>query len=331
MSAGRMVPVAWRRRLKRMRSGAQFRFLGPRPVPRAPGEIRLLLVVRNEVLRLPFMLDYAFRLGVDRAIVLDNGSTDGTLDLLRARDRVHILQTRESYQHHGTWFDTLLHRYGVGHWCWMADADELLAYPHCDEVGLRGFTDHLDRRGFNVLSTLLVDMYPKGPTGAVRYAPGQDFREALPWFDPPNYRKIPFTFHGSRTTLDHRYAGGVRLRVFGQEICCTNFPLVKFHRGMFLPYGRHAVEGAVIPDIRGAILHYKFFNDFSARAMLEASRGEHYNDAAEYKAYAKLIRDTGDLDFWRPESVRYEGPGQLVRLGIMQSDAEWDRAASAPS
>lgn len=315
---------AWRRRLKRIRSGMQFRFLGPGRVPSVRGEIRLLLAVRNEALRLPFMLDYAFGLGVDRVIAIDNGSTDGTLDVLRSRGNVHVISTRETYQRHGTWFDVLLNRFGEGHWCWMADADELLAFPHSDTRDLRSLTSYFDAMGVTAMSTLLVDFYAKDATSRIAYRAGDDFRSVLPWFDPPSYGRMPFRFERCETDLNYRFTGGVRLRVFGQDICCTNFPLVKFSPGMFLTMGRHSVEGARISQVRGAILHYKFLGDFNARAMLEAQRGEHYNGAAEYKAYADRIRETGDVSFWFPQSIRYENPGQLVRLGIMASDAGWD-------
>ena len=52
------------------------------PIYDSRDEIRAFMTVRNEALRLPSTLRHHRTLGVDRFFVLDNGSTDGTLDYL---------------------------------------------------------------------------------------------------------------------------------------------------------------------------------------------------------------------------------------------------------
>eukprot|EP01031_Cornospumella_fuschlensis_P042141 gene42141-51456_t len=61
----------------------------------------VLSVVRakdyTEALRLPSTLDHHRRLGVDRFLVIDNGSVDGTVDYLTSQPDVHLFQTTESF------------------------------------------------------------------------------------------------------------------------------------------------------------------------------------------------------------------------------------------
>jgi hypothetical protein len=52
-------------------------------------------VVRNEALRLPATLRHHCAIGVQRFFVLDNGSTDGTLDLLANEPDVDVFATAD--------------------------------------------------------------------------------------------------------------------------------------------------------------------------------------------------------------------------------------------
>ena len=47
-----------------------------------PSEIIAFGCFRNEKLRLPYLLEYHKNLGVNRFFIIDNASTDGTVDYL---------------------------------------------------------------------------------------------------------------------------------------------------------------------------------------------------------------------------------------------------------
>ena len=68
-----------------------------RDVPRfAPQELRLFIVVRNEGLRLPYLLRYYFERGVDRLFAVDNDSTDHTRSLL-LEQRANVARKYSAY------------------------------------------------------------------------------------------------------------------------------------------------------------------------------------------------------------------------------------------
>src|ERR1700730_13092970 len=60
-----------------------------RNIPLARTEIRAFMIVRNESLRLPFMLQYYFERGVDRIFVLDNDSLDDTRSIVLSFNNTH--------------------------------------------------------------------------------------------------------------------------------------------------------------------------------------------------------------------------------------------------
>ena len=56
------------------------------------------MCVRNEMGRLPFALSYYRDLGVGQFLIVDNDSTDGTRDYLKAQPDVRLWHTKASYR-----------------------------------------------------------------------------------------------------------------------------------------------------------------------------------------------------------------------------------------
>src|SRR5215467_4619488 len=95
-------------------------------------EIRLFMTARNEILRLPHTIDHYRKIGVARFFVIDNGSTDGSIEFLRAQPDCHVFVTHDSFKDSrggADWQNALLDQYGMNHWCLAVDADEWLVYP----------------------------------------------------------------------------------------------------------------------------------------------------------------------------------------------------------
>ena len=169
--------------------------LDNRPTDVLDGAILCFAFFRDEVLRLPYFLDYHRALGVGRFFVIDNSSTDGTTPLLLAQRDVHVFAAPGSYAASlcgVTWLNALLAAYAIGHWALTLDADELLVYPACETLPLRAFTAHLARAGANALSGFLLDMYGAGPIRTAHYQPGAPFLATCPFFDADtNHERTP--------------------------------------------------------------------------------------------------------------------------------------------
>ena len=86
---------ALRRSLARRSAARKIANVDGRRIPDSPHEIRAFLAVRNESLRLPYMLKHHFGAEVDRIFVLDNNSTDDTASIvLSACERSPVLGRR---------------------------------------------------------------------------------------------------------------------------------------------------------------------------------------------------------------------------------------------
>jgi hypothetical protein len=288
--------------------------------------------LRNEDARLPWFLTYYRDLGVNHFIMVDNGSTDGGREYLAAQNDVSLWSTDAGYKRARfgmDWMNHLLSRYGHGHWCLTVDPDELFVYPFCDSRPMRALTDWLDASSIKSFGAMLLDMYPKGPIDQAPYQRGTDPLHIACWFDSGNYA----------ITRNRRFGnlwiqGGPRMRSFFTENparapALNKVPLVKWHRHytyvssthMLLPRGLNLVYDEWGGEkASGILLHTKFLDTLSAKAVEELSRKQHYAASAEYRAYAAGLADKTDL--WCKWSEKYINWRQLEILGLM-SKGNW--------
>ncbi|MGR3761197.1 glycosyltransferase family 2 protein [Roseobacteraceae bacterium NS-SX3] len=297
-----------------------------------PGDILLVATMRNEQIRLPYFLQYYRHLGISHFLFVDNGSTDGTAAYLRGMEDVSVWRTTASYKRATfgiDWMNALKRKYAHGHWVLVVDPDEFFIYPFCDTRPIRALTDWLDNSGIRSFSAMLLDVYPKGPVGAVPYRAGQDPLEIAHWFDSGNYTISRNPAYGNLWIQ-----GGPRARVFFADQpekapALNKIPLVKWDRRYAFVSSTHALLPRGLNQVyetnggekaSGALLHTKFLDTFTAKAEEELTRGQHYAGSAEYKSYAEKLK--GQPDLWCKWSEKYINWRQLEILGLM-SKGNW--------
>lgn len=330
-----LYKLRWRRRRFLYRAYRKRRELSVR-VDRTdriqPSDILLCITVRNEALRLPYFLAHCRRLGVGHILAVDNGSDDGTAEMLADQDDVSLWTTDASYRgsRFGVdWLTWLLLRYAHGHWVLTLDADEIFIYPDWETRPLQELTGWLDQRGVEGMGALMLDMIPEGSVADGAYAPGDDPITHLTHFDPGPFRA---TRQMPRENLWMQ--GGLRERVFFADCphrspTLNKIPLVKWRRpyvyvnsthSLLPPRLNHLYDGLDCAQISGVLLHTKFLPDAVTRAREERQRKEHFNDPAPFDSYYDAIIQNPKLA--GPTSVKYEGWRQLQKLGLM-SRGNW--------
>jgi hypothetical protein len=266
-------------------------------------------------------LKYYFSKGVDRAFIIDNGSTDNSLSIVSAWNRVHLFQTFETFENYNNWTEVLLQKYGRNCWSLLVDSDEILRYPHADEISIKDLCRFLDKQGHTSLPCILLDMYANGPIGLNEYEPGQNPLTVCPYFDP-QFKTREVKWINQRTQEKFTFTmftGNLRQRVFQAEPNLSKFPLFRYGPGVYPAPGRHAIDGTVVSDVQGLVFHFKYLYDFASRAFEEASREQHAGKAALYKQYAAKVEADPDLNLYTSESVKYTSDRQLLDLDLMKS------------
>lgn len=295
-------------------------------------DILLCCCLRNERVRLPYLLDYYRRLGVHHFLFVDNDSDDGSREWLAEQPDVSVWTTKASYKRarYGLdWQNWLLRRHGHGHWCVTVDADEFLVYPFCDTRPLRALTDWLEASSVRAFAAMILDMYPKGPLDAQPYREGQDPFEIACWFDSGNY-----TVKRNPGLGNLWIQGGPRARAFfpdrpKEAPALNKIPLVRWHRSyayvssthMILPRGLNLAYDAWGGEkASGCLLHAKFLDTLGAKAEEELQRGQHFATSREYAAYREGLARQPEL--WCKWSEKYINWRQLEILGLM-SKGNW--------
>lgn len=286
------------------------------------------MVVRDEALRLLSNLQHHRALGVDRFLVVDNGSTDGTLDLLRAQPDVHIFHAPSPFAASMSglrWTNWLRDQFCDGYWTLNVDADELFIFPGYDRIGLHPLCRFLDGVGADAVLALMLDMYAAADISEAVHTPGGSLVETCPWFDPG-----PYPLVRSPRFPNVRIYGGVRARVFdfaGQGAnppMLNKAPLVRWRRGMRYVLSTHELSRGQQYPILAALLHFKFLSDFPERVRMALDDGRYVAAGPEYRAYHERVAREGGLVLRNDQSVRFIGADQLKRLHILQSTAEFD-------
>ncbi|MEM5469441.1 glycosyltransferase family 2 protein [Celeribacter marinus] len=295
-------------------------------------------VVRNEAQRLPYFLDYYRDLGVTHFLIIDNDSDDGSTALLAQMRDVSLWVTKASYKASRfglDWANWLLMRYCNDKWCLTVDADELFVYPDVQTRKLPDLCRFLDQTGTPAMGALMLDLYPEGPIGAVRYMAGQDPRDVLTHFDPTPYRATRQQPRGNLWLQ-----GGARERVFFADApekgpTLNKLPLVRWNwryayinsTHSLLPPSLNALyDGPSDPRLTGVLLHTKFLPNVIEKSREEKNRNQHFRDPSAFQGYYDSIVDSPDL--MGDISVPYEGVDQLESLGLMSRGA-WGCGDSA--
>ncbi|WP_043342041.1 glycosyltransferase family 2 protein [Belnapia moabensis] len=340
-----------------------LRLVNSAPAP-APGEVIGIVVARNEALRLGAAIRHARHLGIGSIILIDNLSSDATREVALQFPRVHVVEAPTNFADANfgiDWVNALLHRYAHGHWVLLFDADEMLVFPGSTRPGaLPQLCAHLDGIGSEGLLTLMLDFFPREPLHSTSYQPEQDLLEAAPWFEPPQLRQEHEPDFPHIATY-----GGIRERLFFPETVptrparllhqklynlgwrlpplrraawftrlaprrspnLTKLPLLRWRDGMAFRSAHSVAPLALAADQpSGALLHFKFLQDFHARVLDAVARNAHYNGSSEYRRYLAALKRDPDFTLHGPHSLRYAGPEQLQSLGLLRDTPAWAAA-----
>jgi glycosyltransferase involved in cell wall biosynthesis len=292
-----------------------------------PSDIICCVVVRNESIRLPYFLSYYRQKGVDKFFIVDNESTDDTLRYLLQQNDVYTWHSKVSFNRANfgsAWFEVLLRKYGLDHWCLIVDADEIFYYPDCEHKSLHKLCEELDQRNKKALSTVLLEMYSNKAIRLTDYKKGQSFLEVCQYFDKKFYQKKEVLAGPYKNQTE--YYGGVRQRVFGERrgaYSLSKIPLIKYGLDMIITSGQHYTN--IPPDKialeRGCLLHFEFFSSFYGRIEDEVARGSYYKEALDYVEYAKALAQDSTLTLYdKNHSIKLQDSKQLIELGILKTE-----------
>ncbi len=266
-------------------------------------EVAVVAVMRNERFMLDHFLAHYRGLGVGAFLVADNGSDDGTLEHLAAQPDVAVFTTDTPYRdsRYGVlWQEALLSNFRAGQWSLIADADELAFWSLPDAAGrvpgdLPALLRQPDFAAADAVRMLMLDLYPAGPLSTADFARG-------PFRDADHIDRTPLCEHYSgrgpwsnaasvTSALRHRLMAATGTPAPPNLFVAQKYPLVRYRPWMQFSAGLHYISGARIAARGLAFGHFKYNAAFRAKAQEEVARGQHFNDAEEYRKYLGLLAE----------------------------------------
>jgi len=297
---------------------------GPAHVDYGPDELLVITVVRNGALYVKSFMEHYLGLGVAHCVFLENGSTDGTVEMLREYPRVTVLQTDAPYaRYENTMKRYLAGRFSRGRWNLCADIDELFDYPFSDRLPLSGFMRYLNTRGFSAVVAQMLDMFAPVPLTEVASTVDDRLKDKYTHYDISGIDAPPYEWSEPSNPAIRMHWGGIRRAIFGTGNGLTKAALVKMN-GRVKPFVNwHHATGALVADVSCVLLHYPFVSAFAEKVQ-DAVRTRRYGATTsdEYVAYADAMARNPRLSLMRPSARCFTGLEPLVDAGfLVVSDA----------
>lgn len=306
--------------------------------------ITLICVIWNELLLLPFFIDYYKKLGVTHFVFIDNNSSDGTVEYLMTIDNLNV----EVYSNNSSyadakfgidWVNSILNNLLLDKWCLVVDIDEILLLK--DGMSLPQLVSSMEDTNANIAQTVLVDFYPPSFNQNI-------LKEGEPFSAQSNcFHK--FTEDTIRATIapdgSLDVKGGVRhiitngsKRPNSSSVCLSKKSFFKydFYKTHHLSVGMHWIlpndftcwwpPESAYKGWSETNQFLKFFKDVFAIAhfkyvkpniidvfQVRIDRNQDWNNSSEYKNYV----NSATSSFWDSElSLVYENNLQLYNATI---------------
>jgi glycosyltransferase involved in cell wall biosynthesis len=282
--------------------------------------VAVVSVMRNEMFLLPHFLRHYRGLGVERFVIADNGSDDGTLEYLAEQRDVTLFSVDTDYRRSAwgvAWQQAMLAEFRLGKWSLVADADELLVWQAERRQSLQDLLASPEFEGADAARLFMLDMYPEGPLEGADFASGDPFAEAGFAERTPFLRSTPmrgpFSDQPTWTSaLRHRLIPDARPEMFvAQKIA-----LLRYHPFMRLSAGLHFVGDVRLARRELILGHFKYNAEFRRKAETEVARGQHWGNAEEYRRYLALVSEGRRVIFDPGVSLPWhEVPFVAARLG----------------
>jgi hypothetical protein len=308
------------------------------------GRYRLSLcaVVHDEMYFLPAFFAHYRALGVERFVVLDDASTDGTRDYLAAQPDCMVVTSDVRYFERvngrraiHAWREALLDGFSRDQWAFFADADEFVALP--PGLTTRAVTESLARRGSASVWGVMLDLYPRD-AAAVRAAGERPLAVEDGWYFDARphlwvrrgWRKPLTLYRGARARLMAenqvlepgigRLRGVVgRLGLGGllklnQQ---SKVPLIRWGRGHRFDGSHRVAPPPAVADIL-PIMHFKFSGDLARKVAYALETRGYSGGSRQYDLMARLLArmEAGGRSFLGPRSRPLTGPADLFAAGV---------------
>ena len=274
-----------------------------------PTDVLAICVVKNDLIKLKRFINHHRLLGIDKFVILDNNSSDGTISYLLKQNDVVILKTKTPYSSFRRlgWINRIISYYGYNRWYFVGDSDELLVYNDCENKTIKDLIDHCESSNEIRMPAIMLDMY----ANKEYYKNGSfdKYYDECVFFDSDTYFIKNHSFCKIIT-------GGPRDRIFDVKATLTKYPLFYFRKNdIFRSHFLVPCYKNFDAKYSLALKHYKFLPGEFTKYKKIAKDGNYFNGSIEYKKYISVLKNK-NIDFMCKCSRKYIDSSSLDEIPL---------------
>jgi len=252
-------------------------------------EVLLICQVKNSDFLIKEFIEYHLGIGVKHIILVDNMSTDATIDIAKQYDSVTILQTRASYlKYQSNLRAYLIRKYAIEKWTLFLDVDEFFDVPFNDKISLRQFINYLDLKGYNAVHAYMAEVFANEDLSKV---PNTSFSNFYDSFEVSGHHTKIEENKITPNSIYHLFSGGIRSTYFDKSTPISKYPLFKASKRIRpRELQNHLVDKCEgVADVSIVLRHYQFTYKLYEKSVEIAKK-------KNYAAYRKYIKFKEVLD-----------------------------------
>jgi len=298
---------------------------GSRPSTGAAEEFTVVSLVKNVECFLDEFVLYYQMLGARHIYLIDNGSSDNTIEVSKRYDNVTLYSTSLDFSS----FESRIRRYFITQffslsWVLCVDADEHFDFPCSSKLTMLDFIAYLNEHDYTAVTACMLDMFPREQYEKL---PDESFSAVYKYVDISEIRKeaYPTDWYCSRGNKIPEgvisYSGGIRKKITDAS---NNYLLIKhpliYVANDVVPFTHpHYSANISVADVTCVLLHYKFVMGFEDRMKQIASdKRTHYDWALENEACIKSISISSDGNiFFSENAIEYQSVEDLSEKGLL--------------
>lgn len=280
-------------------------WVGSQVNPKSP---ILVTVIKDDIIRCKLLLTYYRSIGVKYFAILDNGSTDGTFELLKQQKDVNLFKCVEEYETYRkeAWVNRIISNFGFNRWYLIVDSDEMIDYIGREEQSIETIIDKLEKQNFTRGKGMLIDMYSKGNLFEVD-CDYKDIPNRFSYFDYKGY-------HFETKSFVPHWEGGPRERVLdSKHIWVSKSPLLYMNSDTVVINAHFQSPLSVdreSPEIF-FIKHYKYLKQDYLPFKTRVEKKNFSNDSKFYKSAVEKFSNGDDISFFYADSMKFNSSDDI--------------------
>jgi hypothetical protein len=292
---------------------------GPEEVELAEDELVVLCLMRNGLPYVKSFVEHYLSLGAKHMVLLDNGSTDGTSEALKAYENVTVLKTTMpfgQYQLHMRQY--LVEQYGKNHWSLLVDVDELFDYPYSDVISVKSLLRYLNQHQYTAVAAHLLDMFPEEPISEFAGHEDVPIKQSHRFYDLSNVSAVDYeNAKGVGNVASNEdikiLLGGMQRTLFDINPLLIKHPLILYGDEVRpIHFSEHWVDDAHVADFSGVLFHYELLGPPYGLVRPETSEGNNVNGWGKHDKYLKVLDEMPELLVKRETSRELNSVNDLV-------------------